>query len=52
MSEIVPRAVPFTTTDAPATVPKASLTVPVSTLCCWDISPFPLPAVVLPAANA
>ena len=36
MSVILPLVVPFTTTDAPATGPKSSSTVPVTFPLCWE----------------
>ena len=36
--------VPFITTDAPATGPKASSTVPVTFAFCWEMSVSGLPA--------
>ena len=44
ISVIVPLVVPFITTDAPATGPKASSTTPVTFAFCWEMSVFGLPA--------
>ena len=37
MSVMLPFVVPFTTTDAPATGPNSSSTVPVTFPSCWEI---------------